>query len=54
MEGEELRIDVPGFDGGDRNDLALPAPQQALLERAKASGKPLVVVLMSGSAVALN
>jgi beta-glucosidase len=54
VEGEELRIDVPGFDGGDRNDLALPAPQQALLERAKASGKPLVVVLMSGSAVALN
>ncbi|WP_369937054.1 glycoside hydrolase family 3 C-terminal domain-containing protein [Xanthomonas tesorieronis] len=54
VEGEELRIDVPGFDGGDRNDLALPAAQQALLERAKASGKPLVVVLMSGSAVALN
>lgn len=54
VEGEELRIDVPGFDGGDRNDIALPAPQQALLERAKASGKPLVVVLMSGSAVALN
>ena len=54
VEGEELRIDVPGFDGGDRNDIALPAAQQALLERAKASGKPLVVVLMSGSAVALN
>ena len=54
VEGEELRIDVPGFDGGDRNDLALPAAQQALLERAKASGKPLIVVLMSGSAVALN
>ncbi len=54
VEGEELRIDVPGFDGGDRNDLSLPAAQQALLERAKASGKPLIVVLMSGSAVALN
>ncbi len=54
VEGEELKIDVPGFDGGDRNDIGLPAPQQALLERAKASGKPLVVVLMSGSAVALN
>ncbi|PPT93110.1 beta-glucosidase [Xanthomonas theicola] len=54
VEGEELRIDVPGFDGGDRNDLALPAPQQALLERARAAGKPVIVVLMSGSAVALN
>src|SRR5690606_3260343 len=54
VEGEALPIDVPGFDGGDRNDIRLPSPQHALLERAKASGKPLVVVLMSGSAVALT
>jgi beta-glucosidase len=54
VEGEELKIDVPGFSGGDRTDIGLPASQQALLERVAASGKPLVVVLMSGSAVALN
>lgn len=54
VEGEELHVDVPGFDGGDRTDIGLPAAQQALLERASASGKPLVVVLMSGSAVALD
>ena len=54
VEGEELQIDVPGFNGGDRTDIGLPQPQQALLERAAASGKPLIVVLMSGSAVALN
>jgi beta-glucosidase len=54
VEGEELKIDVPGFNGGDRTDIGLPAPQQALLEQAAAAGKPLVVVLMSGSAVALN
>lgn len=54
VEGEELHVDVPGFDGGDRTDIGLPAAQQALLERAGASGKPLVVVLMSGSAVALT
>jgi beta-glucosidase len=54
VEGEELKIDVPGFNGGDRTDIGLPASQQALLERVAASGKPLVVVLMSGSAVALN
>jgi beta-glucosidase len=54
VEGEELSIDVPGFNGGDRTDIGLPQPQQALLERAAASGKPLIVVLMSGSAVALN
>jgi beta-glucosidase len=54
VEGEALQIDVPGFDGGDRNDIRLPEPQRMLLDRAKASGKPLVVVLVSGSAVALT
>jgi beta-glucosidase len=58
VEGEALQVDVPGFDGGDRNDLRLPAPQRALLEHAyrhaEAGGKPLVVVLLSGSAVAVN
>jgi len=54
VEGEELKVDVLGFDGGDRNAIGLPAMQQALLERTKISGKPLIAVLMSGSAVALN
>jgi len=54
VEGEELPLDVPGFDHGDRTDIALPAVQRALLERVAATGKPLVVVLMSGSAVAID
>jgi beta-glucosidase len=54
VEGEALQVDVPGFAGGDRTTLDLPAPQRALLERAAASRKPLVVVLMSGGAVALD
>lgn len=54
MEGEELKVDVPGFMGGDRTDIDLPPSQQKLLEAVAATGKPLVVVLMSGSAVALN
>jgi beta-glucosidase len=54
VEGEALRLTVPGFDGGDRTDIALPAPQRALLARAAALGKPLVIVLASGSAVALD
>ena len=54
VEGEELPILVPGFDRGDRTDLALPAPQQALLEALKATGKPLIVVNLSGGAVALD
>ena len=54
LEGEEMRIKIDGFDGGDRTSLDLPAPQQKLLEALAAAGKPLVVVLQSGSAVALN
>ena len=54
LEGEEMRVKVPGFNGGDRTALELPEPQQKLLEALKATGKPLVVVLQSGSAVALN
>ncbi|MGH9594182.1 MAG: glycoside hydrolase family 3 protein, partial [Bryobacteraceae bacterium] len=44
----------PGFFGGDRVDLDLPAPQQQLLEALAATGKPLIVVLTSGSALAVN
>jgi beta-glucosidase len=54
LEGEEMNIKIEGFSGGDRTSLELPAPQQKLLEALSATGKPLVVVLQSGSAVALN
>ena len=54
LEGEEMRVQVPGFSGGDRTSLDLPAPQERLLERIAGLGKPTVLVLMSGSAVAVN
>ncbi len=54
LEGEEMTVDLPGFAGGDRTTLDLPAPQQALLERVHALGKPIVLVLYSGSALAVN
>jgi beta-glucosidase len=54
VEGEEMRVEAPGFAGGDRTSLDLPAPQQRLLERVKATGKPVVLVLMSGSALGVN
>jgi beta-glucosidase len=54
LEGEEMPIQVPGFSGGDRTSIDLPSAQQQLLEALAATGKPLVVVLMSGSAVAVN
>ncbi len=53
LEGEESKLHVDGFAGGDRTALDLPADQMALLEKAKAQGKPLIVVLMNGSAVNL-
>jgi beta-glucosidase len=54
LEGEEMKVNIPGFSGGDRTDLNLPAPQQSLLEAVVQSGKPVVVVLTSGSAIAAN
>jgi beta-glucosidase len=49
-----MRVEAPGFAGGDRTSLDLPAPQQRLLERVQATGKPVVLVLMSGSALGVN
>ena len=54
IEGEEMKVKAPGFAGGDRTSLDLPAPQQQLLERVNATGKPTVLVLMNGSALGVN
>jgi beta-glucosidase len=54
LEGEEMPVQIDGFRGGDRTAIDLPAPQQALLERIVALGKPTVLVLLNGSAVAVN
>ncbi|WP_081933891.1 glycoside hydrolase family 3 C-terminal domain-containing protein [Massilia sp. 9096] len=54
LEGEEMAIKTEGFSGGDKTSLDLPADQRHLLEQAKALGKPLVVVLMNGSALDLS
>jgi len=47
-------VNVEGFRGGDRTDIGLPKPQEALLKAVVATGKPVVVVLLSGSALAVN
>lgn len=54
VEGEEMKVSYPGFAGGDRTDLRLPASQQQLLEALYATGKPVVLVLTSGSALAVD
>ena len=54
LEGEEMDVNEDGFKGGDRTSLDLPKPEQDLLEAVAATGKPLVVVLMNGSALSVN
>ena len=54
LEGEEMPVHIPGFDGGDRTSLALPEAQLKLIDAVAATGKPLVIVLETGSAVALG
>lgn len=55
LEGEEMKVDVPGFAGGDRTSLDLPKPEEDLLKAArKATKKPLVAVLYNGSALSVN
>ena len=54
LEGEEMPVNEPGFLGGDRTSIDLPEPEEALIEAVAATGKPLVVVLMNGSALAVN
>ncbi len=54
LESEESAVDLPGFKGGDRQSLDLPTDQMKLLEAAQATGKPIVVVNLSGSAINLD
>lgn len=54
LEGEEMKVNVQGFKGGDRTDIELPAIQRQLLKALKAAGKKVVFVNFSGSAVGLE
>jgi beta-glucosidase len=54
LEGEEKGINIEGFKGGDRLDINLPAVQSELIREIHATGKPAVLVLISGSALAVN
>lgn len=54
IEGEEMPVVMEGFDKGDRSDIVLPSSQQELLKAVMATGKPVVLVLLNGSALAIN
>ncbi len=54
LEGEEMKVDAPGFKGGDRLDIALPDVQTNLVKAIMKLKKPTVLVLLNGSALAIN
>ena len=54
LEGEEMPVSEPGFLGGDRTSIDLPQPEEDLVEAVTATGKPVAVVLLNGSALAVN
>lgn len=53
LEGEEMKVDYPGFNGGDRTSILLPAIQTDLMKALKSTGKPVIFVMMTGSAIAI-
>ncbi|WP_299435097.1 glycoside hydrolase family 3 C-terminal domain-containing protein [uncultured Maribacter sp.] len=54
IEGEEMPVLLEGFDKGDRSDITLPKTQIELMKKIQALGKPTILVLMNGSALAVN
>ncbi|HEV8505170.1 MAG TPA: glycoside hydrolase family 3 C-terminal domain-containing protein, partial [Chitinophagaceae bacterium] len=53
LEGEEMKVSQQGFSGGDRTTIALPTIQTNFLKALKAAGKPIVFIMMTGSAIAI-
>jgi beta-glucosidase len=54
LEGEEMPVHLEGFSGGDRTSINLPATQEEMLKALADTGKPLIVVLQNGSALAVD
>jgi beta-glucosidase len=52
LEGEEMPVNAPGFNGGDRTTILLPTIQTEMMKTLHATGKPVVFVMMTGSAIA--
>jgi beta-glucosidase len=53
LEGEEMSVELDGFNGGDRTDIDLPDAQKELIKKITQLGKPTVLVLLNGSALAI-
>ena len=53
LECEEKSVPMQGFLDGDRTRIELPQPQDGLLRALRATGKPVIFVDCSGSAVGM-
>lgn len=53
LEGEEMQVDYPGFNGGDRTSILLPSVQTEVVKKLQATGLPVIFVMMTGSAIAI-
>src|SRR4030095_14335416 len=53
LEGEEMKVDYPGFNGGDRTSILLPQIQTDVMKKLQATGRPVVFVMMTGSAIGI-
>jgi beta-glucosidase len=53
LEGEEMKVSNPGFSGGDRTTIAMPTVQTDFMKALKVTGKPIVFVMMTGSAISI-
>ena len=54
LEGEEMQVNIEGFRGGDRLSMNLPEVQENLIKKVMALNKPVVLVLLNGSALSIN
>lgn len=54
VEGEQLNIETEMFDAGDRKKIELPKSQKDMLQYLRMSGKAVIFVLCTGSAIALE
>ncbi|MDR1116389.1 MAG: glycoside hydrolase family 3 C-terminal domain-containing protein, partial [Tannerella sp.] len=54
LEGEEMPVDAEGFKKGDRTNIELPTVQKEMIKALKETGKPVIYIVCTGSALALN
>ena len=54
VEGEEMPVEIDGFKGGDRTKIELPEIQGRVMKYLHKTGKPVVFVLCTGSAMGLE